>query len=182
MYDSIASDSWYRGATALFTAPFLLAVGTGGVLQALPYEATGKLALIDVVSDARSAESASFHERLAKLQSMYQLGTDQLAAIMQVSRVAIYNWRGRRVEQVRLENRDRLGALERLLHSAIPEQYAAELGRFLRQRLDVESEEAFNVLVGDDLTSDRAIARMSSLTNRLRGAQRSRELEALLGR
>lgn len=180
MLDFFPSDSWSRGAAAFFTAPFLISVGTGGAVQALPFEATGQTALVEVVNESRATEIKPFHERLASLQNVYQLGTDQLAVIMRVSRMAIYNWQSRRVGQVRGDNQARLDALEKLLRSSIPATYSSELGRFLRQRLDGDSQAALNILNGDDLGSPATVSLLSGVGNRLRGVHRNRQLEALL--
>lgn len=182
MNTMLASEPFFRGAAALFTAPFLISVGTGGDVQALPYEATGNLAFIEVVRDAKVAEVDSFIQRLAKLQETYQLGTDQLAEIMSVSRVTVYNWRGRRVEHIRAENRARLAALEELLRSTISQAYASQLGSFLRQRLDTDSRAVSAALAGQGLISESTISLLSGAGNRLRGIQRNRQLEALLTR
>lgn len=175
-----------RYARRLLATTFSIAIGTGGSAVTLPVAASNDWteSFSPVSGRSQRSDDVSHAGRsLHKLKEDYQLGVDQLAAMLGVTRPTVYSWMRGSVSSIRSENLRRIEFLGRRLDALVHRAFKGSLGPFFRRQMDPAVNEIFRALASDDLTEDQLGILRSQIAYKLEGLERSRSLhDSLAGK
>lgn len=175
-----------RGQSGLlvvaFSTPFLIMGGTGGYAQASYQESTGNTSFISrEKSLTPSQQNVVRHSKLLnEMKEEFDLGVDQLANLIGVSRPTIYAWLKGESKRVLESHAIYANSLFDVLESRIEHENKKYLGALLRRKLDrevtsifrKENQEAPILVSNEDL--------IKSINFKLQGIKRSEILRQKL--